>query len=347
MIQRNLYISNNKSQIKKEKLVLVREGVLYGLLVEKYKSETTSLNRDITSTPNFIFYDNNQRCLIDYTNQTNKDIESKIGSFFNQLEIGVTFEISNGSYNDTNLALNSDVSGIYTFKGFYKGIVETEVNSVTSLNETINRFDKNRFEEIPYITVTSLKNTTLQSIIKNRFGKNTKNSFDYLGVKVGDYIKITEMSSPAKISDMNVDADGNEYLVVDMNVDSVDLTNLQTSVLVYVSVIDGYSTEPDLTETEVGSCIEYLNGIFVSCTNNHTLSQCRFRSSESKGITTEITLGTFCATPETDTAVQKDTTTNLIQITNALVNSVSNLNNISGPVLKNSNSKTSFYGRPF
>ena len=71
------------------------------------------------------------------------------------------------------------------------------------------------------------------------------------------------------------------------------------------------------------------------------------RSSVLNEITTEITLDTFCSTPETDTAVQKDTSTNLIQITNNLANAVSTINNISGPLLKNNNSKNSFYGRPF
>jgi hypothetical protein len=71
------------------------------------------------------------------------------------------------------------------------------------------------------------------------------------------------------------------------------------------------------------------------------------RSSNSKGITTEITVGTFCSTPETDAAVQTDTTTGIIQITNNLANAISSINTISGPVLKNNNSKNSFYGRPF
>ena len=347
MIQRKLNISANKSQIKKEKLVLVREGFLYGLSIQKYKSETSSLNRGITSTPNFVFYNNNTRALIDFTNQTNSEIDSTISAFFNQINSGTTITIYNGLYNDPNLSVTSNLSGTYVFRSFYNGIVEADVTSVSSLSAKINRYDKTRFEQIPYIVPSTLKVTDAKTIIKNRFGKNSKNSFDYLGIKVGDYVKITDMTYSAKVVEKSVDTDGNEYIAIDQDFASTDLTNLKTTVLVYIPVVDGYTQEPNVKETDVGACLEYVNGVVVSCTNNNTISQCRMRSNASTGITTEITIGTFCSTPETDTAIQTDTTNNLIQITSNLVNAVTSINNISGPVLKNNNSKNSFYGRPF
>jgi len=342
---RKLNISNNRSQIKKDKLVLVREGILYGLVIEKYKEETTSLNRGITSTPTFVFYDNNTKCLIDYTNQTNSEIESSIRDFFGQMESGVTFGVYNGSYTDPNLNSYADITGTYQFRGYYKGIVEAKVSTVTSLAEKINRYDRNRFEQIPYITVASLAITDNKTIIKNRFGKDTKNSFNYFGIKVGDYVRVNEMSSPAKILKMDIDSDGNEYIIIDADISTGDMTEIQTTLLVYLLVPDSYSVEPNLQEIDVGACIEYLNGVYVSCTNNHTLSQCRFRASDSKGIKTEITIGTFCNTPDTTTAVQSDTTSNLLQVTNSLANSISIMSSTSGPILKNSNLKSAFYGR--
>ncbi len=347
MIHRKLNISNKKSQVKQEKLILVREGFLYGLKVEKYKSETSSLNRGITSTPSFVFYSSNTKVLIDFTNQTNSDLEKPIFDFFNQIQSGTNITITNGIYNDPNLNVTANVSGVYRFRGYFNGIVEADVISGTILSNKINRYDKTRFEQIPYIVATTFKSTTDKTVIKNRFGKNTKNSFNYLGVKVGDYIKITDMDKSAKILEIDVDTDGNEYIVIDRDISAIDLTNIKTTVLVYVSVVDAYSTEPNVSETDVGSCIEYANGVVVSCTDNNTISQCRMRSSNSKGITTEITVGTFCSTPETDAAVQTDTTTGIIQITNNLANAISSINTISGPVLKNNNSKNSFYGRPF
>jgi hypothetical protein len=71
------------------------------------------------------------------------------------------------------------------------------------------------------------------------------------------------------------------------------------------------------------------------------------RASVSKAISIEITPGTFCSTPDTETALQTNVTENLVQVTSALVSAVSNVSNVSGPILKGTNSKNSFYGRPF
>lgn len=333
---------------KKEKLVLVRSGAFYGLLSERSKSEKVSINRGITSTPTFIFYSNNTKCLIDYTNQTNSNIEKILDSTFEQVSAGVTFEFFNGTYTDPNTELTSNLSGIYTFVNYDKGIIEATVNSGQIFNSKINRYDKTKFEEIPYFKITNINDgINVYTTIKNRMGKNTKNSFNYLGVKPNDYIKLTGYKKPYKVLEINVDFDGNEYLILDANLPTEDNTSKITSVEVYISTIDSFLQNPNLNEMEVGSCIEYKNGVFVSCTNNHTLSQCRFRASELNGITSEITIGTFCTTPETSTAIQQNVTENLVQITSALVNAVANTNTVAGPILKNNNSKNAFYGRPF
>lgn len=347
MIYQKIYNFSKGTQNKKEKLVLVREGFFYALKVEKYKSESSSLNRGVVSIPNVVYYDSNTKCLIDYTNQTNSDIDSTVAGYFTQIPHGCTFTLYNGLYNDVNLKVSADISGSYRFKNFYNGIVEADVISTTNLSSKVNRYDKNRFEQIPYIVPVSLKTDTVKSMIKNRLGKDTKNSFNYLSIKVGDYVKITEMTDPVEVLEINTDSDGNEYIVLDSDITTIDLVDTKTTVSVYIPVIDSYETGPSLSETEVGACIEYSNGVVINCTNNSTISQCRFRSSVVNNIQTEITIGTFCATPETDTAVQKDTTSSLMTITSNLVNAVASINTISGPVLKNNNSKNSFYGRPF
>ena len=78
MIYQKIYNFSKNTQNKKEKLVLVREGFFYALKIEKYKSESSSLNRGIISTPNVIYYDSNTKCLIDYTNRTNNSIDPTV-----------------------------------------------------------------------------------------------------------------------------------------------------------------------------------------------------------------------------------------------------------------------------
>lgn len=333
---------------KKQKLVLVRAGALYGLSTERKKTETVSINRGITSTPTFVFYSNNTKCFIDYTNQTNKNIEKILDTTFEQVPNGTTFEMFNGTYTDPNSLLTSNLSGIYTFRRYEKGIIVADVNSGQIFNSKLNRYDKTRFDDIPYFKLTSLTDgVNVYTTIKNRMGVNTKNSFNYLGVKPNDYLKLTGYEKPYQVLEINVDSDGNEYVLLNADLPVVDNTSNITLVEVYISTLDKFSTPPDLNETELGACLEYKNGEFISCANNHTVSQCRFRSSEINQITTEISLGTFCRTPETTTALQSSVTENLVQITSSLVNAVTNANSIAGPLLKNNNSKNAFYGRPF
>lgn len=340
-----------KKQENTDKLVLVRSTLLYGISIEEYKTDKTSINRGVVSTPTIVYYSNNTKCFVDYTNQLNGDIEKKIGEYYAQIAPGTTGSFVNGIYNDPTTKEISDISGVYRFLQINNGVVSFDVTSVTSLSSVTTRYDKKNFEDIPYFTSTSVKGSaTPKTIIKNRFGKNTKNSFNYMGVIVGDYIKIADLtSSPIKILEINSDSDGNEFIVIDKRIDSVDLMDLQTRVDLFLEIKDTISDVGDLADISrgVGACIQNVNGVFLSCTDNHTISQCRLRSSKLNKITTELTLGTFCRTQEEDLAVQTNSTDTLIQITNSLASALTNASTVSGPVLKNGNSKNSFYGRPF
>lgn len=347
--------SNNTTRLKKStrtgKLVLVRQHFLLGLTVEEYKTETISVNRGIVSTPNILFYTNNTKCLIDFTNLTNSQIETNIKDYFTQMVAGTTMTILNGEYVDPNLKVSADVSGTYTFQSFSEGIVKANITSVTGLSSKINRYDKTKFTDIPYIIANSISSPLEKrsaTILKNKLGKNSKNSFSYIGITVGDYIEIPSIITPTQVLEIGTDADGNEYILIDLVVSPQDLTTKSTLVNCYIDVVDSYKNEPKIAETQTGACISYQGGALVSCSDNNTFSQCRFRSSKLKGIKTEFTVNTFCRTPETDTAVETTVTENLVQITTALVNNMANITNPNtGSVNRNGTSSYNFYGRSF
>jgi hypothetical protein len=335
----------------KEKLILVRSLPFYGLVVENTKSETSSINRGLVSTPTIIYYSGNTKCFIDYSNQTNASVEENVKNFFSGINAGTNIYIINGSYSDPNSEINADVSGTYTFRKYENGIVSADVVSVTGLTGSISRYDKLKFEQIPYILASSLNTTdNKKTLIKNRFGVNTKNSFNYLGVKLGDYIKIDIMSKPSKIIEINIDSDGNEYLVLEDFIDSVDLTSTQKIVNLYISTLEKINYTPDMTEDVAigtGACVEIQDNIVIACTNNHTLTQCRLRASTLNSISSEFSIGTFCRTPETNVGVQQDATHTLAQATNAIANSLSTLSTPNGTVLRNGVVKNAFFGRSF
>lgn len=341
-------IKTNISKTKKEKLILVREGIMYGLSIERSKSEKNSIIRGILSTPNFVFHTSNTKCLVDYTNQTNEIIPEEISKFFTQLSAGTSLTLYNAIYSDPNSELTADLSGTYTFKNYFEGIVNLDVVSGQVFSSSLVRYDKTRFEEIPYFVANTIQNQSyVTTIIKNRFGKNSKNSFNNYGIKIGDFVSIGSNETPIKVIDLKIDEDGNEYITLDTLYTVEDRTSLPTKIKVYIPTTDKLSFTPDITQNKLGSCIEYFNNVVISCTDNHTVDQCKMRASVSKAISIEITPGTFCSTPDTETALQTNVTENLVQVTSALVSAVSNVSNVSGPILKGTNSKNSFYGRPF
>lgn len=342
--------STSKQKETKEKYVLVREGLFYGLVIEYGKSNKISIDRGITSTPTFIFHTGNTKCLIDFCAPTNPVIQTAAEEYFSQFAFGTTFYIYNAYYLDTNTNNSADLSGEYLFRSFHEGIVEADVVSVTSLNSNVTRYDRTKFEEIPYIVPTTItdgnKNVT---VIKNKFGKNTKNSFYYLGAKVGDYVRLTDITSHLKIIEINIDSDGTEYIVVDKILTEADLTNIKTKVEIYVSIkeIDDIrSTIAVSTDsTFMGVCIEVQNNIVVSCSDNHTQVQCSLREDRVRGLQTTFREGEYCVPPETRTASQTNQNV-LAQLTLSLAQTMNNMNRNSIVQGVNGN-KSSFYGRNF
>ena len=338
MISRRNTPSNNLSK-SKDRLVKTRSSLMYGISIIKDDQETVSTNRGLVSIPNIMFHTGNTKCIIDFSNPTNSEIENKIKKYFSQIDINDTFTITNGTYTDPISNETADVSGTYVFKQLLGSIVEANVTSVEYLNNKISTYHKANFEQIPVFKFDSINDSSdVKIYFKNKFGKNSKNSFNYLGIKIGDYIKLTNLTTPVEVVNIKTDQNGAEIIEVNATLTEQDYSNERIAVELYVLTdIDTSTKNIDITDTRIGACIEYFNGAIISCTDNNTVSQCNARAKI--GYTTEITPGTFCATPETSTAIQKTTTDNLVQITSTLADAVINISNTT--------KRNKFYGRNF
>lgn len=345
---------NNTTSYKQvtntEKLVLVRSAVLYGLLFEDIKQEKATYNSGITSIPTIIYFDNNTQCFFDFSNKTNKELEVKLKIFFSKITNGTTFYITNANYQDPATEITADLSGEYVFRDYYNGIIKANVISVNDIQSNYIRYDKKYFEDTPILTVSSIPTAEVSdiTIIRNIFGVNTKNSFNYLGVSVGDFISLSNADNKYEIIEISNDPNGVETIKIKGKIPNQDKLDTKILVNVYIRTVEQYTMGADVNESETGACVLSSDGVIVSCSDNHTRSQCRFRSSSSKNLLSTFGPESFCFTQETDTAVETSTTDKLIQITNLLTSTLissNNVNNVVGPVNRNGNSRTSFYGR--
>lgn len=343
--------TNYKEITNKEKLVLVRNGILYGLKFEQVKQEKATYNSGITTIPTMLFNNNNTQCFFDFTTQTNQESEIKITNFFSRIAPLTVFYVHNAFYYNTSTEEKADLSGEYVFTEFFNGIVKANVTSVETLATNVTRYDKKYFEEIPLLIMSSIPTTqvTELTIIRNMFGANTKNSFNYLGIQVGDFISLSGYPGKYEVVELSTDPNGIEILKIKGNITPNDSVDVKTMINVYISVSDNYTQEANLNEIEVGACVQTQNNVIIKCMDNHTISQCRFRSSFNDNIISTITPKTFCTTPETDTAVEISTTDKLVTITNLLASNIaratSSISNVAGPINRNGNSRTGFYGR--
>lgn len=355
---RNSYqnTTNYTQNTNTEKLVLVRSNILYGLIFESVKQEKISYNSGITSIPNIIFFNNNTECFIDFTNQNNEEIEVKVESFFSKIAPGTTFYIFNGEYKDAGLEETGDISGEFVFEEFFKGIIRATVTSVTSIIPNVIRYDKKFFIDTPIISVNAFSNSETKSVttIRNVFGYNTKNSFTYMGVSIGDYVSFSGIDGKYEILEVSKEPNGSETLKIKGIIPAQTKTESKILVSTYIKFNERYTILPNLLEVETGACVKNQNygiggQVTIGCFDNQTVSQCRFRSSIEQNVTTTFFPGTSCVTPETETAKETTTTDKLVQITNILASNIASANNsissISGPINRNGNSRTSFYGR--
>ena len=156
MANSNYSRSRSTKQKQGKNLVLARSGLLYGLKYIKVKIEKVSSNRGITSTPNFLFYSNNTKVMIEFSDYNNTNSEDELYSFWNLIIEGMTFTITDGELINPANKQQYDVSGTYTFTSIENLVVFADVVSVESITNAINLYNKTDFSNLPTFTLATI-----------------------------------------------------------------------------------------------------------------------------------------------------------------------------------------------
>lgn len=266
-------------------LFLARSSIFYGLEYAEVDENKNSINRGVVSTPNFIFYDNNTKVLIDFSDKSNSN-QQQIEDFWKLTKDGITFTISNAQIYVDNTKESYDLSGTYTFRGIENKIIFADVNSVVNLSNIINLYTKNSFSSIlnfKHASIFSTQKQQEETLIINHFGILSKNSFTYLGAYPEDYIQLQSKPNKYKIKEIKVDSEGKEIVTVYGRIPSEDRIDAKTFVGVHVRKNNSLAIESNLTESSVGSCTySDENGIIIACLDNNTEYQCKLRQHDSR-----------------------------------------------------------------
>ena len=248
---------------------LVANDVFYGLIFSSTQEFYFKKNRNLLSIPSLLFYDNQNKVIIDYSNSKNEDDLSYVSSFFNSLTPGITFTIQDALYVDDKSQINANLSGTFTFSSFDQGkIIKADVVSSSRLPETNDSYFSKFFTKVPQLfksSSTLSSKQQRQNIIKNSLS-NGIFSFNRMGIQIGDYVEFGGTSSndskKMKVIDLFIDADGFENMLVDEEITNENLVG--QSILLNLYLSGDKESNLNLNDKSYGTCLSTAGTCFQS-----------------------------------------------------------------------------------
>lgn len=293
------------STTDKRSFYLVGNDVFLGLVFSSKQSYIYKTNRTLVSTPSIVFYNNQSKAIIDYSNSKNEDDISFVNSFFNSCTSGITFEISNATYVEDGASINANISGTYSFESFEQGkIIKANVISTTKISTKKDAYLPKFFTGTPQLSKAGGVSATQQkqNIIKNTLSSGLY-SFNRLGVQIGDYIEFsgTENNNGKKfkVLDLFIDVDGYETMEVDQTVVNENL--IGEPILTNLYFEGNPKTQVADKEKTYGTCLlSYTvnSSVCSSCQNGF---QCAERAKVTKATTYLYSPNKTCDDAEVNT----------------------------------------------
>ena len=310
MISKSSLNRQNKPQGQTKDFVAVRSDAFYGLKFEKKILETSSYKRGIVASPNFVFYDNYTKVMVDFSDYKNTISDDEIKEFFSLNLSGTTFSVEQGDWLNTQLTDRKiSLSGTYTISEFKNRILFANVVDIDNYTTNVTRYDKNYFIDTPnfILLVNSTQADLLVTKITNILGQNSKNSFKYLGANIGDYISTSLSSKKFEIIDFYVDEEGKELIEINGELTQQDLSTSLTNITLHVKNKSNIDIN-NFNNTTLGNCT-IVNGVNSFCLDNQTELQCNLRADKLNGDSFSFVSNSYCPSQPNNvkqqTAVEK------------------------------------------
>jgi hypothetical protein len=300
MISNTPYFQKNtKPPGQSKNYTTVRGGAFYGLKYEEVKLDPSSYKRGIVATPNFYFYDNFTKLMIDFSDYKNEIDEIIIDDFFSLPLNGITFSIEQGNWLNGQLTKKKiSMNGTYVFEKYTNMIVFANVSSIQYYDQNIKRYDKNFFVNTPNIIMSEVlySQAKNQTNIINSLGKNSKNSFSFLGAQIGDFISIKNENAKYQILNILIDEEGKEIITVNGIIFPEDRTEEITNITLFIDNEDNINI--DLFDNiDIGKCTITRTGLVV-CIDNQTEVQCQMRKNSKEKESATFLANNYCTQNE-------------------------------------------------
>lgn len=238
-------------------------GKFYGLKFSNEIKDNLDFDRKVPCIPDIYLTDNNTKILLDYTACTDPSGADYVVNITNGISLGAGFTLTNAKYIDPVTAVESDLSGYYTYGAtFDKGIYGT-ISGVTKAEQLDKKYSSNGFfDNFKATFFVNNSDTTEENVIKNFFGSSLSPSFTELGLKIGDYVKVLNgtNSSVTQLHEVtNFYKDFNDHEIVQFgnSADFVDENRVGSSTEIRLYRVDetASSTQSNIVLDAVGRAI--------------------------------------------------------------------------------------------
>lgn len=276
--------------------VEVRGATLYG--IQLLQSDEYSLyNKRLKCSPQFVYFDNFNKVLIDYNECLQDSDFEELSLFFGGLTAGYTFTISGADYLDEAEIIDSNLGGTYTFDSYVNNIVIANVVTIEDIDNQITKYNRDYFLQPPQFNRIAGLSGTTYNVIKNVLGRELLNN---LGLYYGDFVSIDGSTlNPGYIGVSYVKTldNGEELLFLTDSVVNESYIGEQLQFKVFMRGVNDLSKSSDATET--GSSKLYdSEGTFLECFENQTELQSYLRQFKYPAAYTEdvFSVGGSCDT---------------------------------------------------
>jgi len=206
-------------------------AVFRGLSFSNDFQDRLDFDRPIRFNPEITLFEGNTRALINFNGCRDTLESAYIDQVINGLSMGNGFTLSNAQHIDSSSGEISNISAGFTAGSTFDKAIFAHVYTVTSAQKYDKKYKSDGFvndTEFDFSELSS-SNTNESNAITNLFGRNLSPSFETIGVRFGDTVRIETGSNTGKIFNItgtNIDSEEMETLLFGASADFVEESRL-------------------------------------------------------------------------------------------------------------------------
>jgi len=222
-------------------------AVFHGISFSNDFQDRIDFDRPIRFNPEITLLEGNTRALINF-NGCRDELENEyIDKVINGISLGDGFTLSDGQHIDSTSGEISNLSGGFTCGATFSKIIFAHVYTIDSAQNYNKKYRGDGFvgDVVTDFSALSSLNTNESNAITNLFGRNVSPSFETIGVRVRDLVRVETGSNTGKsfqVSGIKINSEDIETLFFGISADLAEESRLNQSTRMSFFRLDSVDT---------------------------------------------------------------------------------------------------------